>query len=159
MGRKTPKNDELILRLLECGRIVVKEDPDDLVEISGELRPMTKVYVRDARSKTGKIREQTMFPKIGENPYFSIYPDGRKGGMVWLSARRVVWYAFNPKRTGLMVCPVDGDSWNYNIWNLCLRDQNDQNVIRMWNKNRPPEEDESPDGDGGTPIWDEDISF
>lgn len=140
MGHKRPKNDDLILLLLESGRIVVKEDPDDLVECAGTMVPKTKVYVKDARSRNGDLRLQTMHPNIGGHPYFSVYPDGRRGGMVWLSARRVVWYAYNPRKTSLMVCPSDGNPWNYNIWNLCLRDQNDENFFRMLNKYRPEED-------------------
>jgi hypothetical protein len=159
MGRKTPRNDDLILSLLESGRIVVKEDPTGMVECGEQMVPKTKVYVRDARSRSGDLREQTMHPNIGYHPYFSIYPDGRKGGMVWLSARRVVWYAFNPKKTGLMVCPIDGDPWNYNIRNLCLRDQNEENYIRMMNKERPQEkEDELKEGENTFPL-DDDIPF
>lgn len=159
MSRKRPRNDDIILRLLENGRIVVKEDPDDLVEHEGQMKLRTKVYIRDARSRDGNLREQTMHPNIGSHPYFSVYPDGRKGGMVWLSARRVVWYAFNPRKTSLMTCPRDGNAWNYNIWNLCLRDQNDENYIRMLNKEGPPETYIPERGTLGISILDCDIPF
>lgn len=155
MGNKRPRNDELILDLLKTGRIVVKEDLNDLVEVEGNQMPKTKVYVRDARSRHGNLREQTMHPNIGGHPYFSIYPNGRKGGMIWLSARRVVWYAFNPNRTSLMVCPRDTIPWNFNRWNLCLRDQNEENYLRQLNKGRPPEDNEST----VYPEWEEDIPF
>jgi hypothetical protein len=159
MGRKTPQHDDLILRLLESGRIVVKEDPDDCAEHYGELKPKSKIFVRDARSKDGRLREQTLHPNIAGHPYFSIYPDGRKGGMVWLSARRVVWYAFHPQRTGLMVCAIDGSPWNFNIWNLCLRDQNDENWIRMQNQNRPDEDEIETGKPDHTSSWLDDIPF
>ncbi len=148
MGTKRPQNDELILDLLERGRIVVIEDSEDPVWHEGELKPRTKIFVRDMRN--GKMQQQTMFPKHQNgHPYFSIYPWGREGGMVWLSARRVVWYAFNRRQTYLMVCPVDGNPWNYNRWNLCLRDQNEENYIRMLNKERPQAEE------GGSGSWNE----
>lgn len=152
MGNKRPRNDELILDLLEVGRIVVVEDADNPVEHLGTLRPRTRVYARDARN--GVLREQTMHPNIGDHPYFSIYPRGRAGGMVWLSARRVVWYAFNRNRTSLMVCAVNEDPWNFNRWNLCLRDQNDENYLRMLNKQREEET-----GSERTSSRDDDIPF
>jgi hypothetical protein len=136
LGRKKPHHDDLIIKLLGEGRIAVREDADDPVldSTSAEMRPRNKIFLRDARN--GAWRLQTMHPNIGNHPYFSIYPEGRRGGMVWLSARRAVWYAFHPERTFLMVCPIDGDPWNYNIWNLCLRDQNDENYIRLLNQQR-----------------------
>lgn len=142
---RLPRNDALILRLLEEGRIVVSEDYDDLILHQGEMKPRTKILVRDERN--GTLREKRAHPGLDGSPYLNIYPEGRRGGMKRLSCRRVVWYAFNPQKTGLMVCPVDGDISNFNIWNLCLRDQNGQNYMREMNRHRRPDiHAETPDG-------------
>lgn len=151
MGRKTPQNDQVIVDLLAAARLKVEEDKDDLfLSVSGIWLPKTKIYLRDARHRGKEVwRQQTMHSNIGQHPYYSAYPRGRVGGMVWLSARRTVWVAINGP-TPLMVCPVDGDPWNINIRNLCLRDQNDENYHRMLNKERPEE------GKGG---YKEDVPF
>lgn len=158
--RKTrmPSNDRLIISLLDEGRIKVEEDGDDLVREkgTGRMLPRTKIYVRDLRSKTQTVwREQTMHPKFHSGHlYFSIFPAGRKGGMVWLSARRVVWYAFQEDRrlTSLMICTADGDPANYNRWNLVARDQNDQNVENRYRKEFPEMYEDDSTSSGEIPF-------
>jgi hypothetical protein len=143
---RLPRNDALIIKLLDEGRIKVDEDESALVQEkgTGKMLPRTEIYIRDVRIKKRIVwLEQAMHPKFHSGHlYFSIYPEGRKAGMIWLSARRVVWYAFLEERksTGLMICTKDGDLMNYNRWNLVVRDQNEQNYHRVLKEGQPEEE-------------------
>jgi hypothetical protein len=145
------------LQLLRDGRIVVQEDQEDTVKNHGVLKPKTKIFVRN--EKTGVMQQKNLHPGLDGSLYINIYPQGRAGGLKRLSARRVVWYAFNPVRTSNMICPLDGDVTNFNIWNLCARDQNEQNYVRMQNRDRPNEDEVEPGDPDHTPSWLDDIPF
>ncbi len=151
MGRRAIVHDELIRELLVQGRLVVLEDDCDLVaDRFGDLKPRTKIYLRDIRS--GVLREKVIRPNVDGHPYliFTRREEGRRTPRaIWLPVRRVVWYAFNRERTSALISPIDKDRTNYNIWNLRPVSQNDQNYER---KAFPKDHPNAPSVDSGTPA-------
>lgn len=119
------KHDWLIRHLLIVEAIVVCETVID-------ESVYNTILVRNRRHN--HILKPAVFePNIIGQPRFRVsipQPDG-SSKRIWLGPNRVIWVHYNgPTRNNIGF--VDEDAWNYNIWNLCELDTNDQNVRRVY---------------------------
>ena len=149
-----PKHDRRILDLLETKMVFVKEEYGPLPpNKSGESpRPGNLIFVR-SRRHPHIIMPAILHPGFGNFPRFRVgVPDGEGGFKhVWFSATRTVWLHYHPRPTSNHIAHIDEDPWNYNIWNLVPRDQNEQNYQRVMKEGKP-EEDVPPSDDEEVPF-------